>query len=181
MSSWKALKAPEGMPPRAYDFRRLSTADLALVGRWLAAPHVRAWWGEPEQQFALVGGDLAHRALEQYIVAVAGRPFAYLQCYAVAAWPQSGLPPQPPGTCGIDQFIGEPDMIGRGHGSQLIRSFVDRLLARGCPRVLTDPDPANARAIRAYQKAGFCVEREVDTAEGRALLMIRDSNRTRPA
>jgi aminoglycoside 6'-N-acetyltransferase len=85
------------------------------------------------------------------------------------------------GTCGIDQFIGEPDMIERGHGSQFVRAFVDRLLATGCPRVLTDPDPANARAIRAYQKAGFCAEREVDTPEGRALLMIRDSNQTRPA
>jgi aminoglycoside 6'-N-acetyltransferase len=154
---------------------------LALVGRWLAAPHVRAWWGEPEQQFALVSGDLAHRALEQYIVVVAGCPFAYLRCYAVADWRQGGLPPQPPGTRGIDQFIGEPDMIARGHGSLLIRSFVDRLLARGCLRVLTDPDPANARAIRAYQKAGFCAEREVDICDGRALLMIRDSNRTRPA
>jgi aminoglycoside 6'-N-acetyltransferase len=169
------------MPSPAYDFRPLSTADLPLVGRWLAAPHVVAWWGEPDGQFALISGDLAQGCLEQYVVEVAGRPFGYLQCYDVAAWPQSGLGRQPPGTRGIDQFIGEPDMIEQGHGSRFIRAFVKRLLAAGCPRVLTDPDPANARAIRAYQKAGFCLEREVDTSEGRALLMIRDSNRTRPA
>ena len=44
----------------------------------------------------------------------------------------------------------------------------------GVPRVITDPDPANARAIRAYGKAGFSRHREVDTPDGRALLMIRD-------
>ena len=87
----------------------------------------------------------------------------------------SGLGPQPAGTRGIDQFIGEPDMIGRGHGSAFIRAFVDRLLAAGTPRVVTDPDPANTRAIRAYEKAGFRKDRFVDTPDGTALLMVRNA------
>ena len=37
----------------------------------------------------------------------------------------------------------------------MIRSVCRPLLAAGAPRVVTDPDPANARAIRAYEKAGF--------------------------
>ena len=65
-------------------------------------------------------------------------------------------------------------MIGRGHGSAFIRHFADRLLAIGTPRVVIDPDPANARAIRAYEKAGFRRERIVDTPDGPALLMVRD-------
>jgi len=81
----------------------------------------------------------------------------------------------PPGTRGIDQFIGEADMLGCGHGSAFIRAFVEGLLSDGTPRVLTDPDPANARAVRAYEKAGFRRQREVDTPDGRALLMIRDT------
>ena len=59
------------------------------------------------------------------------------------------------GTRGIDLFIGEPDMIERGHGSALIRAFADERLRQGAPRMVTDPDPANLRAIRAYEKAGF--------------------------
>ena len=66
-----------------------------------------------------------------------------------------GSASHPFGTRGIDQFIGDPDMIGRAHGSAFIRQFTDGLLTAGTPRVLTDPDPANARAIRAYEKAGF--------------------------
>jgi RimJ/RimL family protein N-acetyltransferase len=40
------------------------------------------------------------------------------------------------------------------------------LLAKGAPRVVTDPDPANARAVRAYEKAGFQKDRMVDTPDG---------------
>ena len=47
-------------------------------------------------------------------------------------------------------------MIERGHGSALIRSFVDDRLARGAPRIVTDPDPANHRAIGAYEEQGLC-------------------------
>jgi aminoglycoside 6'-N-acetyltransferase len=80
----------------------------------------------------------------------------------------------PAATRGIDQFIGEPDMIGRGHGSGFIRQFTDTLLRSGIPRVVTDPDPDNGRAVRAYAKAGFQGERLVDTPDGPALLMVRN-------
>jgi aminoglycoside 6'-N-acetyltransferase len=72
----------------------------------------------------------------------------------------------------IDQFIGEPDMIGRGHGSALIRSFIEDLLQGGTPRAATDPNPANARAVRAYEKAGLQSDRLVETPDGSALLMV---------
>jgi aminoglycoside 6'-N-acetyltransferase len=55
------------------------------------------------------------------------------------------------------------------------RTFTARLLAAGTPRVVIDPDPANARAIRACEKAGFCRDKVVDTPDGPALLMVRDS------
>jgi aminoglycoside 6'-N-acetyltransferase len=40
--------------------------------------------------------------------------------------------------------------------------------------VVTDPNPANFRAIRAYEKAGFERDRVVDTPDGPALLLFRD-------
>jgi aminoglycoside 6'-N-acetyltransferase len=161
--------------PRSYAFRPVSAADLPLVRRWLAAPEVVQWWGDSDAQFELISGDLDHPAMDQFIVANDGRPFGYLQCYDPTAWPDNGFGPQPPGTRGIDQFIGEPDMIDRGHGSAFIRMFIDGLLAAAAPRVVTDPDPTNARAIRAYEKAGFRRDRLVDTPDGRALLMVRDA------
>jgi aminoglycoside 6'-N-acetyltransferase len=41
--------------------------------------------------------------------------------------------------------------------------------------VVTDPDPRNARAIRAYEKAGFVKDNLVDTPDGIALLMVRNA------
>jgi aminoglycoside 6'-N-acetyltransferase len=156
-----------------YAFRALSAADLPLVHRWLKTPDVVAWWGDPDEQCALVSGDLDHPDMDQFIVSIDGRPFAYIQCYALSAWNQ-GFGPQPAGTRGIDQFIGEPELIGRGHGSHLIRQFSDRLLRSDTPRVVTDPDPQNGRAVRAYEKAGFMRDRIVATPDGPALLMIRN-------
>jgi aminoglycoside 6'-N-acetyltransferase len=157
-----------------YRFRPMSVADLPLLRRWLARPHVAEWWGDPDEQFGLVSEDLAHPAMDQYVVENAGKPFGYLQCYHLTDW-NTGFGPQPDGTRGIDQLIGEADMIERGHGSAFIRAFIDGLIHSGTPRVVTDPDPVNARAIRAYEKAGFIRDREVDTPDGIALLMVRNA------
>ena len=157
-----------------YQFRPMTADDLPLVRRWLTLPHVREWWGDPDEQFGLVSEDMTHPAMDQYIVGLGQRPIGYLQCYQMTEW-NTGFGPQPDGTRGIDQMIGEPDMIERGHGSAFIRSFIEDLLTTGTPRVVTDPDPTNARAIRAYEKAGFVRDREVDTPDGIALLMVRDA------
>ena len=157
----------------AYAFRPMSADDLPTIKRWLETSHVREWWHDPAEQFELVSGDLSHPEMAQFIVAVDGQEFAYLQCYKLSAW-DTGFGPQPDGTRGLDQFIGEASLVGRGHGSAFVRAFADQLLTSGTPRVVTDPDPANARAINAYGKAGFRRERLVETPDGAALLMIRD-------
>jgi aminoglycoside 6'-N-acetyltransferase len=156
-----------------YAFRPMTPADLPSIERWLALPHVRQWWGDPAEQYKLVSGDLDEPAMDQYIVSVTGNPFGYLQCYDLTAW-NSGFGTQPLGTRGIDLFIGEPTMIERGHGSALIRCFTEDRLTQGVPRMVTDPDPANRRAIRAYEKAGFERDRVVETSDGPALLMVRN-------
>jgi aminoglycoside 6'-N-acetyltransferase len=157
-----------------YVFRPMTAADLPLIQRWLALPHVREWWGDPHQQYALVTGDLDEPAMDQYIFSSEGDSFGYLQCYDLTEW-NTGFGAQPLGTRGIDLFIGDPKMIERGHGSTLIRCFADNLLQNGAPRVVTDPDPANGRALRAYEKAGFEKDRMVETPDGPAVLMVRSA------
>jgi len=157
-----------------YAFRSMTTADLPQIQRWLNQSHVRQWWGDPSEQNALVSGDLDEPAMEQYIVSAGGSDFGYIQCYDLTAW-NSGFGSHPKGTCGIDQFIGKPDMLGRGHGSAFIRAFAELRLKQRAPRIVTDPDPANARAIRAYEKAGFERRQMINTPGGPALLMVRNA------
>jgi aminoglycoside 6'-N-acetyltransferase len=156
-----------------YAFRPMTSDDLPMIRRWLKTPEVVRWWGHPDEQYALVSGDLDHPDMDQFIVAMDSRPFGYIQCYALSTWNQ-GFGPQPKATRGIDQFIGEPGMIGRGHGSALIRQFSDSLLTSGIPRIVTDPDPENVRAVHAYAKAGFQSARVIETPDGPALLMVRN-------
>ena len=157
----------------SYQFRPMSAADLPLVRNWLSAPHVAEWWHDADR-FEFVSGDLDHHDMAQFIVSTNGRPFAYLQCYRMSDW-HVGFGPQPQGTRGFDQFIGERELIGQGHGSAFIRAFAHDLFDGGTPRIVLDPDPHNARAIRAYEKAGFARDREVVTPDGPALLMVRDA------
>jgi aminoglycoside 6'-N-acetyltransferase len=157
-----------------YTFRSMTEADLPMIMRWLQTPEVVRWWGDPEEQYELVSGDLRHPDMDQFIVAVDGQPFAYIQCYRLSTWNQ-GFGPQPQDARGIDQFIGERAFVGCGHGSKFMRQFVDGLLQKGAPRIVTDPDPDNARAIRAYENAGFQRDRLVETPDGTALLMVRDA------
>lgn len=163
----------------AYGFRRMTAADLPMVNAWLRTPEVARWWVEADgSPGTLDEDDLAAPDARLWIVALEDRPFAYIQDYDPHAWPGHHFADLPPLSRGIDQFIGEPELIGRGHGTGFIRAHLDRLFAEGAPAVGTDPDPANARAIRAYAKAGFTPVREADTDWGWCLLMTRRRDET---
>jgi aminoglycoside 6'-N-acetyltransferase len=159
------------MAPTRYEFRPLAVEDLPLVGRWLKQPHVAQWWPD-DTQLQRIRAHIDDPAIDALLVHADDRPIGYLQCYDPHSESDHPFRDQPAGTRGIDQFIGETGMIDRGHGSALTRRFVERLFAAGAPRVVTDPDPANARAVRSYAKAGFCSDRVVDTPWGRTLLMV---------
>jgi aminoglycoside 6'-N-acetyltransferase len=158
-----------------YEFRPMSQADLPLVRRWLHVPHVAEWWTGGEEQLERIHAHIDDPTIDVFIVHAEQRPIGYLQCYDQHAWCDNGLGRHPPGTRGIDQLIGEADIVDRGHGSAFIKTFIDGVIAAGAPRVITDPDPANKRAIRAYEKAGFLPAREVNTPDGIALLMVRNA------
>jgi aminoglycoside 6'-N-acetyltransferase len=141
-----------------------------LLERWRAMPHVVAWWGAPEVEAAAEA--LADPRIALWIVEHDGRPFAYAQDYAPHDWDDHPFAHLPPGARGIDHYIGEPDMLDRGHGSAFIRAHCARLFAAGAPAIGTDPHPDNGRAIRACEKAGFSIASEpLDTRWGRAVLM----------
>jgi aminoglycoside 6'-N-acetyltransferase len=158
--------------PSAYAFRPAVRADLPMLRRWLRTPEVLRWWGDAEEQEALLREDFAEPAMVMRIVSFDGRPFAYAQDYEVHAWPQPHFAHLPQGARAIDSFIGEPDMIGRGHGATFLRLLAERLLTQGASILAIDPDRNNVRARRAYARAGFRGDTVVDTEAGPAILML---------
>ncbi len=155
-----------------YTFRPATAADLPLLRRWLATPAVREWWGDPAEQEALIRDDIAGAAMTTLLVAYRGQPFAYVQHCAAEAWPQECFAHLPPTTQFVDTFIGEPAMLGQGHGAAYLRLLAEQLLAAGAPLVAIDPDQDNLRARRAYARAGFVGDEIVQTSEGPAVLMV---------
>ena len=152
-------------------FRPLTEEDLALVRRWLLEPHVQRWWDDgvrtpyPDAELAdhreaIRGGDPTYR----YLIEQAGSPIGLIQHYRVGDHPEYaaalGLGEE---AVGVDLFIGEPRLIGRGIGPAALRAF---LLEVAFPFHSLDvcvigPSVRNPSAIRAYEKVGFRPLRDV--------------------
>ncbi|MDQ6434179.1 GNAT family N-acetyltransferase [Mesorhizobium sp. LHD-90] len=162
-------------PGIRYRFRPVTEKDLPLLGRWLREPHVAEWWDDPDEELAAIREHMDSISVEPLIVELDGKPIGYLQTYDPHLEDGHPYADQPFGTLGLDLSIGEPELVGVGHGSALLRQFVDELFAEGAPRVVIDPDPSNIRAIRAYEKAGFSPVGERTSIYGHVMLMARDN------
>jgi len=139
-----------------YAFRRLTPDDLTLVNGWITEPHVAQWWVDANGPAeAIDPADFDEPDFRMWLVLNDGEPFAYMQDYDPHLYPGHHFEDRQRPARGIDQFIGRAEMIGCGHGQAFIRRRVADLFAEGAQVVVTDPHPANGRAIQAYRKAGF--------------------------
>jgi aminoglycoside 6'-N-acetyltransferase len=156
-----------------YTYRRLTLAELGLVNGWIQTPHVSEWWLEAGGASSLIDpADFEEADFRMWLVSYNGQPFAYMQDYNPHLYPDHYFYDRAAPARGIDQFIGAPEFMGQGHGSAFIRQRVEMLFAEGMTCVVTDPHPDNARAIRAYEKAGFTAYGQTEHPKyGRALLM----------
>ena len=152
----------------------MTRGDLPMVRRWLDTPGARRWWGEPEREAALLDEDFDEPSIAMLIVAHDDTPFAFAQHYGVHTWPSPQFAHLPNGTRAIDTFIGNPAMIGIGHGSAYVRLLAQYLRGRGVPVVAIDPAIGNYRARRAYARAGFVKERRANAVKRPAAVMLFD-------
>ena len=167
---------PKDSDTPTYDFRAVTEADLPMLAAWLAEPHVAEWWDEgPEAELRGIIEAMDSVETEPLIVELDGRPIAYVQSYDPHLEDGHPYQDQPFGTLGMDISIGPPDLVGKGHGSAIVKQFSDMLFEEGAPRVVIDPHPDNLRAIRAYEKAGFRAFDTRTTIYGPALMMARDA------
>lgn len=155
-----------------YLIRPATEADRPLLDTWRRQDHVRRWWGPPD-----VGPDAddPRQARAATWIAEAGaRPLAFIQDYAVADWSPHNLDYLPPGSRGMEVYIGPRSALGRNLGARLVRQHVDHLLGLGVPAVGIDPHPANERARRAFARAGFVAAGgPLETRWGQVVLMHR--------
>jgi aminoglycoside 6'-N-acetyltransferase len=143
-------------------FVPVSQEHRPLLQSWLAQPHWRKWWGEPEEELRLIYAVEDGEHLP-FIACIEGRPVAYVQCWWPAKHPDVPWVGDMAMTeRGIDISIGDANDLGKGFGSLIVKHFAAKLFAEGATRLVIDPDKSNQRAIAAYKKAGFTPFDEVD-------------------
>ncbi|MFN4172763.1 MAG: GNAT family N-acetyltransferase [Pseudorhodobacter sp.] len=160
-------------------FRPVTSADLPLLADWLARPHWRDWWGDPETELGYIRDMIEGRdTTEPFLFEIDGTPRGYIQIWHIAdnrfePWLTDApwLMDLPDGAVGVDLSLADPSNLSRGIGSAVLRAFVAMLRARGHDYIIIDPDPANLRAVRAYTKAGFRPIPELEGRTGDSLLM----------
>jgi aminoglycoside 6'-N-acetyltransferase len=160
---------------RRIAFRGLTEGDLPLIRRWADGAHWLEWWGDAESTVAEIRAALDDDATEPMVALLGNRPVAYVQTYDPHMEDGHPYQDQPFGTLGLDISIGNESDLGHGLGSAIVEALAGMLFAEGAPRLIIDPDPANLRAIRAYEKAGFTRFDERVSAYGPALMMALDN------
>jgi len=149
-------------------FRLMTRDDYPLLLEWHRRPHVEQWWTkrttmeEIEEHYGpTIDGT---EPTDHYLALLDGGPLGMIQTYLVADYPDyAALIGEGEGAAGLDLFIGEEELTGRGLGTELIRRFTEEIVfARPDTTAATaDPDVRNEASIRAFEKAGFRRAREV--------------------
>jgi RimJ/RimL family protein N-acetyltransferase len=148
------------------DFRPLTASDLPLLYEWLQREHVRRWWTDRETYDEVVEHYLPQiegsRPTDPYLIWLEDRPAGFIQTYRVSDYPEYGdLVGLEDGVAGVDLFVAEPELMGRGFGSEALGQFVADIVWSdpGIHACIADPDAENGASIRAFEKAGFRVVR----------------------
>lgn len=154
-------------------FRIATAGDLPRFARWLSDPDVARWYDDGEATVEHLGRRYREMfagtdPATGYVIIVDEADVGYLQAYEIASEAdyarQLDLPdPYRDDAVGIDLYLGAPSFRGAGWGPVVLRAFLRSHVfgplggfgSDGAPSAVIGPEPANVRAIRAYERAGF--------------------------
>ncbi|MGI5241731.1 GNAT family N-acetyltransferase [Dactylosporangium sp. CA-139066] len=147
-------------------WRHVTEDDFALLGKWLAEPHVARWWNHetsPEAVARDFGPSMRREEPnEDLIASLDGVPLGLLQRSCFEDYPEyldevEPLTEVPPRAMSIDYLIGDASRIGRGLGPAMIRSALEEIWSgfADAPCVIVPVHADNVRSWRALEKAGL--------------------------
>jgi aminoglycoside 6'-N-acetyltransferase len=157
-------------------FAPLAESHFPLLLKWLAAPHVKAWWDQDVKwtpklirkkyadyirEYKLENGIA--KTIKAYIICASHVPIGYIQIYNVYDFArEEPLTELPHNLAAFDVLIGEENYLKQGIGSRAIVQFLQEH-GKSYTHVFADPESSNLAAIRAYEKAGFMHVKNIDT------------------
>jgi RimJ/RimL family protein N-acetyltransferase/aminoglycoside phosphotransferase (APT) family kinase protein len=142
-------------------FRPLESGDFARLARWQSSPHVARWWRDPADLASIAAeyGPVVDGCdpTEVFVIHHRGQPMGIIQRYRVNDYPAWGKALDLEGAIGIDYYLGDERVTGRGLGSQVIGAFARDTLSthRDVGVIVAAPQQENVASWRALEKAGF--------------------------
>lgn len=138
--------------------RAATPADLPLIRRWDAAPHLAGRMGDQDHNDWDWENQLGRHApwREMLIAEEHGRPVGFVQIIDPAEEESHYWGDCAKGLRAVDIWIGDPGDLRRGLGRSMMRLALGRCFADpGVTAVLVDPMADNEAAHRFYEAIGF--------------------------
>lgn len=138
--------------------------DYQIMTKWLTNPDLLELYEGRDKVFDLekIKQKYQPRILQEEkvtpcFVYLENKPIGYMQFYELSEETRKeyGLE-EDLKAFGIDMFIGDMNMWGKGLGTKMLMLLVDYLFETLKVNIITiDPRVENERAIRSYEKVGF--------------------------
>ena len=142
--------------------RRMNTNDFKLMVKWLNDEKVLEFYEEPPTNLDRVIKKYGPRVEGKHyvtpcIVEHKEQPIGYIQYYEIQEDKLNSYGYTANDRIfGIDQFIGETQLWGKGIGTSMIRMMLNYLhTKKNASSVVLEVKKGNARAIASYKKCGF--------------------------
>lgn len=142
-------------PKPTLTFRAATLHDAPLLRHWDDQPHVKEsdpnddwqWETELPKQFSW---------REQWIAEVGGKPIGFVEIIDPSLEESHYWGECEPNLRAIDIWIGEPDFLNQGYGTEMMTLAIEHCFANpAVTAIINDPLQSNTDAIRFYQRLGF--------------------------
>lgn len=150
------------------NIRAMSESDYPYMAKWLNDDLVIDYYG-PRLTLEEVIAKYGPRINKEHyvlpcIVEYKDKPIGYIQYYRT---PKDQLEiygySVEESIYGIDQFIGETELWGKGIGTQMISGLLGCLSSKnGVSKVVLDVKSTNLQAIKCYEKCGFRIVKSLE-------------------
>lgn len=142
----------------------MTLVDLLPVGRWLREPHVARWFipeSTAEKELAKYRKRIErpNNSTVMCTVELDRLSIGWCQWYRWRDYPEAAeAVGAREGEVGADYAIGNPDVVGHGIGTDMIRALVDEVRHRvPTAGLLVAPEFENRASCRVLEKNGFAL------------------------
>lgn len=151
------------------NIRALCESDYPIMAKWLNDDLVLEYYG-PRLSLEQVRTKYDPRVkgehyVKSFIVEYQNKQIGYMQYYRIPKEQLKiyGYRLGESSIYGIDQFIGDPGLWGKGLGTLMISGLLKYLSSKlGVSNIALDVKSTNFQAIKCYEKCGFRVVKDLE-------------------